>query len=777
MQNENLRGARTAQRRAHAIVQHLALGADEAVLDAHEAAAKLKRSPNGGTAAAKKGAAGGAKKKVPFRERKLEPHDVDGLSRLLYPDHPELRAKVLELFKDPLFQPRYDMKMGEARELTLKRLERLASQELFTLREVLNDATILIVMQETTAFMDMSLAVKAGVQWGLFGGSVASLGTEKHFHMLDKCQTLEVRGCFALTELGHGSNARGIETEAIYVPETQEFVINSPTPTSQKYWIGNAACHGNWATVFANLILPGGRNEGFHAFLVPIRDKDGKPMPGVGIADCGYKMGLNGVDNGRLWFNGVRVPLDNLLNKYGDVSPDGQYSTHIPNKGKRFNTMLDALVGGRICVGSSALNVSKLGLTIAVRYACTRRQFGLPKQPEFLLMDYLSHQKRLLPLIATTYALRIGMNHTKDVLRDIQRGLVAGTLSEADEEVKKRELFLLAGGYKAVSTWHRSETLQICRECCGGQGFAAENRIGVFKSDAEIDLTYEGDNTILMQAVAKALLQEFYSSLTGKQRLTNMLGYLKGQLGILVRSKNPMMRRYAAEAHLLHFDFYNDAFVWREFKILRTVVLTLRSKVQGQGMNPFDAWNSILDMILALGKAYVDRITCEKFVETIRACKEPGTKAVLKQLCRLWALSAIEKNMGWYVANSYFAPIKARAMQAEINKLCSELRPHALALVESFALPDHVVCAPIAFDWVEKGSHGYENEKEERERLLSSLSSQVLGDLAHSEGKDEGEEYDVVYYEDVDVDGVEDDPEEEDKRAKQLAKEDALHDY
>jgi hypothetical protein len=114
-------------------------------------------------------------------------------------------------------------------------------------------------------------------------------------------------------------------------------------------------------------------------------------------------------------------------------------------------------------------------------------------------MDYLSHQKRLLPLIATTYALRIGMNHTKDVLRDIQRGLVAGTLSEADEEVKKRELFLLAGGYKAVSTWHRSETLQICRECCGGQGFAAENRIGVFKSDAEIDLTYEGDNTILMQ--------------------------------------------------------------------------------------------------------------------------------------------------------------------------------------------------------------------------------------------------------------------------------------
>lgn len=134
---------------------------------------------------------------------------------------------------------------------------------------------------------------------------------------------------------------------------------------------------------------------------------------------------------------------------------------------------------------------------------------------------------------------------------------MAGTLNESDE-AKRTEIFLLAGGFKAVSTWHRSETLQLCRECCGGQGFAAENRIGTFKSDAEIDLTYEGDNTILMQvdwdnywsvivlsthisyypqAVARALLQEFYGSLTGKRRLTNMLNYLKGQLGILVRSK------------------------------------------------------------------------------------------------------------------------------------------------------------------------------------------------------------------------------------------------
>jgi len=759
MQDDPSFGATKARRRTQVVLQHLDFEKNNNRKPSATAAAGV-----GEPTAGRKEA---PRKRIPFREVRLGKSDIETLTRLVYPDHFELRCKLLEIFKDPLFQPQYNLSMEEYRELTLRRLEHVASKKLIVLREMLVDATILIAMQETLAFMDMSLSVKAGVQWGLFGGSVASLGTEKHLHMLDKCETLDVRGCFALTELGHGSNARGIETEATYLAETQEFVINSPTPTSQKYWIGNAACHGNWATVFANLILPDGRNEGFHAFLVPIRDKEGKPLPGVGIADCGYKMGLNGVDNGRLWFNNVRIPLENLLNRYGDVEPDGQYKTPIPKRGKRFNTMLDALVGGRICVGSSALNVSKLALTITVRYSCTRRQFGLPKQPEFLLMDYLSHQRRLLPLIATTYALRFGMNHTKDVLRNIQKLFVAGTLNESDE-AKRTEIFLLAGGFKAVSTWHRSETLQLCRECCGGQGFAAENRIGTFKSDAEIDLTYEGDNTILMQAVARALLQEFYGSLTGKRRLTNMLNYLKGQLGILVRSKNPMMRRYAGEAHLLDFDFYLDAFVWREFKILRTIVFTLRRKVRGQGMNPFDAWNSMLDVILSLGKAYVDRVTCEKFVEKIQSCQEPAARSVLGYLCRLWALSQIEKSMGWYLANNYFAPFKARAIQAEINKLCSALRPHALALVDSFALPDHVVCAPIAFDWVQECSQGYnlvETESDER-KSLSSLF-----------GQDE-EDHDMIYYEDIDIEDEEAaETEEEERKVQALLQEEPFHDY
>jgi acyl-CoA oxidase len=131
-------------------------------------------------------------------------------------------------------------------------------------------------------------------------------------------------GCFCFTELGYGNNAPKMETTAIYEASTQEFTINCPTPQSQKYWITNGACHANWAIVFAQTII-NGKNEGINTFLVQIRDDKMKPMPGVFIEDMGVKIGLNGVDNGRLIFTNVKIKRDQMLNKLNDVKPDGEF--------------------------------------------------------------------------------------------------------------------------------------------------------------------------------------------------------------------------------------------------------------------------------------------------------------------------------------------------------------------------------------------------------------------------------------------------------------------
>src|SRR5690606_29049922 len=256
---------------------------------------------------------------------------------------------------------------------------------------------------EALMYVDGSLAIKVGVQFGLFGGSIQKLGSKaQQDRYLKEVGTTALLGCFAMTETGHGSNVRGIRTTATYEPATDSLVIQTPGKNDNKEYIGNAL-HAKMATVFAQLIVQG-KNQGVHAILVPLRDDHQQVLPGITIEDNGYKLGLNGVDNGKIWFHGVRVPRENLLDRYGEIQGDGSYHSPIKSPNKRFFTMLGTLVGGRICVARGALGGAKMALAIAVKYALGRRQFNDgDRVQEDLIMDYPSHQLRLTPRIAASY--------------------------------------------------------------------------------------------------------------------------------------------------------------------------------------------------------------------------------------------------------------------------------------------------------------------------------------------------------------------------------------
>ncbi len=272
---------------------------------------------------------------------------------------------------------------------------------------------------EMLAMGDLSLNIKSGVQHGLFGGAITNLGNSWHHEaFLDDVISCKLTGIFAMTELGHGSDVQSIETTITYLPETDEYEINSPTPTSRKAYLGNAAAHGKMAAVFGQLQVAG-EQQGVHCILVPVRGEELNDLPGVTTGDQGHKGGLLGVDNGTLFFDHVRVKREMLLNRFGGVGDDGVYHSPIESKAARFFTMLGTLVRGRICVGSGSGSATRKSLSIAVRYGLQRTQFRQPGLgQEVLLLDYQTHQRKLMPNVAKAYAYGFAVN---EVALQLQR--------------------------------------------------------------------------------------------------------------------------------------------------------------------------------------------------------------------------------------------------------------------------------------------------------------------------------------------------------------------
>ena len=543
---------------------------------------------------------------------------------------------------------------------------------------------------EMLGHADLSLLVKAGVHWGLFGGAVANLGTQPHHTAyLPRILSAELPGCFAMTETGHGSDVQSLGTTATWDPDTDELVIHTPTPAARKDYIGGAARDGRLAAVFAQLVT-GGESHGVHCVLVPIRDEAGEPMPGVTIGDCGAKAGLGGVDNGRLTFDHVRVPRTNLLNRYGDIDEHGVYSSPIENPTRRFFTMLGTLVRGRISVAGGAGAATRTALTLALTYAGHRRQFAPPGGgDEVVLLDYRAHQRKLLPALATSYALLFAQNELVSRMHDVQ---LSGDAADPHDQ---RELEARAAGIKAVATAHATATIQACREACGGAGYLAVNRLPSLKADTDVFTTFEGDNTVLLQLVAKGLLTD-YRDTFGDMDTLGMVRFGARQVAGAVIERTAargLVERLIAAAPgrdsdgaLLDRGWQCALFEVRERHLLETLAMRLR-KAAAPDADAFSVFNDAQDHVIAAARAHVDRVVLEAFVAGVDACDDPAAQALLGRVCDLYALSTIEADKGWFLEHTRITPARSKQVTAAVNTLCAQLRPHAQDLVDAFGIP------------------------------------------------------------------------------------------
>ncbi|RIJ77349.1 acyl-CoA oxidase [Nakamurella silvestris] len=631
--------------------------------------------------------------------------DARSIHRLLGGRWADLREEFTEQVRRLDFPATEDLSTAQQRAVTLGLLEQVAATG--APRVGFDpayggggDHGASVAIMEVLAQADLSLMVKSGVQWGLFGGAIAALGTDRHLgRYLDPMMKAELLGCFAMTETGHGSDVQRIRTTATFDPATDELVVHSPDPSARKDYIGNAAEHGRMAVVFAQLVVDG-RSHGPHAVLVPIRDENGEAAAGVTISDCGRKAGLNGVDNGRLMFDQVRVPRVALLNRYGDIDQSGAYSSPIASSSRRFFTMLGTLVKGRVSVAGCAAAATRKALTIAVRYGDTRRQFASAgTAEESLLLDYPAYQRTLLPALARSYALHFAQ---EQLLVDMDRILHAGDIGEAVDEVAQRELETRAAGLKAVGTWHASATVAACREACGGAGYLAANQISQLKSDLDVFTTFEGANTVLLQQAGKGLLTHYRQQI-GDLDPIGMVSAVAEQIlsqvwertaGVLIQRTRTLGNRESELAATRDHRWQVALFADRADRLLHTLAARIQAASK-EGVSPGEIADRTQNHLLRAARAHVERVVLETFVATINGVTDPAVKSLLVQVCDLHALSEIERDASWFLENGRMSGAQSKAVRDSVDQLCAELRPHAGLLVDAFGIPQEWITAPI----------------------------------------------------------------------------------
>ncbi|CAJ2513722.1 Uu.00g018410.m01.CDS01 [Anthostomella pinea] len=529
-----------------------------------------------------------------------------------------------------------------------------------------------------------------GLHESMFLITLRDQGTpEQHEKFLRPAEQYKYIGCYAQTELGHGSNVRGLETTATWNPDDKTFTIHSPTLTSSKWWIGSLGRTANHAVVMAQLII-NGKGMGPHPFVVQIRDlQTHQPLENVYVGDIGPKFGYNTMDNGYLLFNKVKVPHISMLAKFSGVDP----KTNQYVKPASASLVFGTLTWVRSTIVLQSGGVLARGVTIATRYCAVRHQFQDRDAPEWhkgenQVLNYTTVQIRLLPLLATTFALHFtgkgmmalyGANQKK-MSQDV--GKVGGAQRGAGPEETNAGSDLLADlhatscGLKSLASFTAVEGLEVCRRACGGHGYSSFSGIGPWYADYLPTATWEGDNYMLTQQVARYLLKSARSVLKGNEPTNDTTAILS----------NFLQKQDTGAA----FDVLgNDsdvvaAFAWRS-AFLTFAALKHRDEQKR-------SWNSLLVDFYRLSRAHSQYMVVKNFYETLQSAStdlDVETTGIMHKLFRLYALHTLEQEASeFYTSSAVTVRQIELARISTVMKLLEEIRPHAVKLVDSWEFPD-----------------------------------------------------------------------------------------
>ncbi|XP_069721789.1 peroxisomal acyl-coenzyme A oxidase 2 [Phaenicophaeus curvirostris] len=505
----------------------------------------------------------------------------------------------------------------------------------------------------------------------VFTRSILVLGSDKQIaKWIPLASQYRIIGSYAQTELGHGTYLQGLETTAVFDVTTQEFILNTPMISAMKWWPGDMGRSSTHTVVFAQLYVHG-KCYGVHPFIVQIRSlQDHSLCPGITAGDIGPKMSFEHVDNGYLMLQKVRVPRENMLNKFCEVQPDGTYVTrgsekinYFPMTTVRISIILDEVI----------IPLMK-ACTIAIRYSVVRRQSNLkPGEQEAKILDYQTQQEKLLPQLAAAYAFHFINNYLQELL---DRGY---------KEIQRKnfsmlpELHACSSGFKAIVTQYCTSAVEICLRACGGHGYSLLSGLPSLYTKILASCIYEGENTILFLQTARFLVKCFMAASAG-QSIPPSVTYLA--------AVKPRKCPAKSKLDFLSPDIYTEAYQHTAVRLISSTAAKLQDLIQS-GVKKYDAWNQCTVQLVQAAKAHCHYISVENFAETVEKLKtKPGIQKIMKHLCDLFALHGIFSNAGLFLHDGYLSGAQMDMVTASYLDLLAVIRRDAVPLVDAFDFTD-----------------------------------------------------------------------------------------